>query len=177
MKGEKVRQTSMATPRRRGPQPAAGPNRILSPFTFHSSLVTPFIPRLPHLPLQIRQLLLHRRGDSGLWALPAGALDVGETLAQTVIREAREETGLVVEPLHVLSAHGGYEINYPNGDRLCPVGCLFECQVSGGELCPDGTESLEARFITPAELPALAPHIIPRMMPRIQTAFAAHQSR
>jgi ADP-ribose pyrophosphatase YjhB (NUDIX family) len=39
------------------------------------------------------RILLIRRADNGLWALPGGALDVGETPAEGVQREALEETG------------------------------------------------------------------------------------
>jgi 8-oxo-dGTP pyrophosphatase MutT (NUDIX family) len=37
------------------------------------------------------EILLQRRSDNALWALPGGTMDVGERIAQTVVREAREE--------------------------------------------------------------------------------------
>jgi ADP-ribose pyrophosphatase YjhB (NUDIX family) len=40
------------------------------------------------------RLLLIRRADNGKWAMPGGALDVGETVAEGVQREALEETGV-----------------------------------------------------------------------------------
>jgi len=43
-------------------------------------------------------ILLIRRADSGEWAMPGGALDVGETPAQGVAREVLEETGILCEP-------------------------------------------------------------------------------
>jgi len=43
------------------------------------------------------RLLLIRRADSGQWAMPGGALEVGETPAEGVIREVREETGIICE--------------------------------------------------------------------------------
>ncbi len=121
------------------------------------------------------RLLLHQRGDSGLWALPAGALDAGETLAHTAVREVAEETGLIIEPIRLVGAYGGYEVTYPNGDRLYPVGGLFLCRVAGGVLQADGAESLDVRFVSPADLPDLAPRTLPRMIPRIQTALAAYR--
>src|SRR5262245_21154164 len=43
-------------------------------------------------------ILLQRRRDSGLWSIPGGAMEVGERIAQTAVREVRAETGLDVEP-------------------------------------------------------------------------------
>ncbi len=40
------------------------------------------------------QILFLVRADNGLWDLPAGAIDPGETPAQAIVREVREETGL-----------------------------------------------------------------------------------
>ncbi len=40
-------------------------------------------------------ILLQRRRDTGQWALPGGAQDIGETAAQCAVRECLEETGIV----------------------------------------------------------------------------------
>ena len=53
----------------------------------------------------IEVVLVHRR-KPGLWALPKGTPDSGETLEETALREAREESGLQVEieePLRAIS--------------------------------------------------------------------------
>lgn len=42
-------------------------------------------------------ILLQRRHDTGQWALPGGAQDIGETAAQCAVRECLEETGIVAE--------------------------------------------------------------------------------
>jgi 8-oxo-dGTP pyrophosphatase MutT (NUDIX family) len=44
-----------------------------------------------------REVLLCGRSMDGLWALPKGTPEPGETLEQTALREVREETGVVVE--------------------------------------------------------------------------------
>ncbi|WP_369795974.1 NUDIX domain-containing protein [Actinoplanes sp. N902-109] len=41
-------------------------------------------------------MLLVRRSDNGNWALPGGAMDIGETLSETAVRETAEETGIEV---------------------------------------------------------------------------------
>jgi ADP-ribose pyrophosphatase YjhB (NUDIX family) len=40
------------------------------------------------------RVLFVRRGDSGMYAIPGGAVEIGETLAQALRREVMEETGL-----------------------------------------------------------------------------------
>jgi 8-oxo-dGTP diphosphatase len=55
-----------------------------------------------------RILLIRRPVDAarqpGLWDLPGGKLDHGETLQEALVREAREETGITVsvgDPIHI----------------------------------------------------------------------------
>ena len=48
------------------------------------------------------RLLLIRRADNGLWAMPGGALEVGETPAEGVEREAYEETGVRCRALRLI---------------------------------------------------------------------------
>jgi 8-oxo-dGTP pyrophosphatase MutT (NUDIX family) len=43
------------------------------------------------------RVLLIRRTDNGLWAIPGGAQDFGEYIAETAVRETREESGIDVE--------------------------------------------------------------------------------
>ena len=45
------------------------------------------------------RILLIRRADNGLWAMPGGALEVGETPAAGAVREALEESGVRCEPV------------------------------------------------------------------------------
>ncbi len=44
------------------------------------------------------EILLCGRSVDGLWALPKGTPQPGETLEETALREVREETGVIVEP-------------------------------------------------------------------------------
>jgi ADP-ribose pyrophosphatase YjhB (NUDIX family) len=86
------------------------------------------------------RVLLVRRGSEplkGHWTLPGGVLEVGETLVEGVVREVREETGLVVEPLELVELldrihpgsgreAGRVRYHYVIADYLC--------RVTGGEL-------------------------------------------
>ena len=51
------------------------------------------------------EILLIQRADSGLWATPGGAFEVGETAAEGACRECYEETGVRVEPLALIGVY------------------------------------------------------------------------
>jgi len=104
------------------------------------------------------QILFILRSDNGLWDLPAGAIDPGETPAQAVVREVREETGLLVEPTAVAGVFGGegYRFEYSNGDRVEYTVIVFECRIIGGELGSLDGEAAELHFISASERPTLA---------------------
>jgi len=83
-----------------------------------------------------RKVLLTRRTDNGLWCLPGGGMDPGESIAETCIREVREETGLEV---HITRLTGVYSspnwlTEYPDGSRVQIVALNFEAEVLGGNL-------------------------------------------
>jgi mutator protein MutT len=101
------------------------------------------------------QVLVERRSDDGTWGLPAGAVDPGETPAAAVVREVREETGLVVVPERVLGVFGGTRMRtrYPNGDEAEYTVVVFACRAVGGRLAAVDGEALELVFV-PAALAA-----------------------
>ena len=102
------------------------------------------------------RVLLIRRGQApllGEWSLPGGVLECGETLREATVREAREETGLVVETVDML---GVYERIVP-GDRRVRYHYVlidFLCRAVGGELRA-GSDAAEVGWFTRAELLAL----------------------
>jgi mutator protein MutT len=81
------------------------------------------------------RVLLVRRGSApmkGHWTLPGGVLELGESLHDGVVREVREETGLIVEPVELVELveriHREQErvqYHYVIADYLC--------RVTGGE--------------------------------------------
>ena len=106
------------------------------------------------------QILLQRRGDNGLWSLPGGGVDPGETPAEAIVREVLEETGLRVEPTAIVGVLGGLQhmrFTYPNGDQIEVVATLFACRVLGGRLRAEGEETLALDYFDLASLPPLFP--------------------
>jgi 8-oxo-dGTP pyrophosphatase MutT (NUDIX family) len=103
------------------------------------------------------RVLFIRRADNGQWGLPAGAIDPGETPAEAVAREVREETGLEVRPVRVAGVFGGrgYHVRYENGDEAEYTVIVFDCEVTGGTLSPADGEALDLRYFAPNDAPAL----------------------
>ena len=103
------------------------------------------------------RVLVLERSDDGQWDLPAGASDPGETPAETVEREVREESGLEVRAIRIAGVFGGREFRhtYPDGSRVEALVTVFECEWIGGELRHDDGEASAARFFAPHEMPRL----------------------
>ncbi|MBZ5547289.1 MAG: NUDIX hydrolase [Acidobacteriia bacterium] len=101
------------------------------------------------------RVLLIRRGQPpllGEWSLPGGVLECGETLREATVREAREESGLVVETVDML---GVYERVIRSDDgrvRYHYVLIDFLCRPIAGEL-KAGSDASEARWFTTEDLP------------------------
>ena len=116
------------------------------------------------------RLLLVRQGDSGIWTTPGGIIEPDENPADAVVREAWEETGLLVLPRRVMAVWGGpdFVVRYPNGDEAQYVILAFDCEIVGGELRADDEETVEARFWSHEDAAALP------LSPWLPPVLAAH---
>jgi 8-oxo-dGTP pyrophosphatase MutT (NUDIX family) len=102
------------------------------------------------------RVLLVKHTEGG-WGVVGGAVEPDEHPADAVVREAWEETGLLVEPLRVFGVYGGpeFHVTYPNGDELSCQGTAFECRVVGGSLRPDLDEVSELAYFSQTEAAGL----------------------
>jgi len=100
------------------------------------------------------RLLLVQDKPSGLWGPPSGIIDPHELPADAAVRETWEEAGVFVELTHILGVFAGEHFShvYDNGDRLAAVSTVFAARVIRGTPRPDGVETSDARFFTPAEI-------------------------
>jgi len=82
------------------------------------------------------RLLLLQRTDNGLWGLPGGAMEPGESLQETAKRETKEETGLDVEQLVLFDVFSGPELfyRYPNGAQVHNVTVVYQTHQAEGNL-------------------------------------------
>ncbi len=104
-------------------------------------------------------VLLQRRSDSGNWSLPGGVMELGETIAQTAVRELHEETGLDVELTGILGIYAdpGHVIAYSDGEIRQEFVIAYIGRVTGGTLAVSD-ESTNVRFVAPDEFDALPIH-------------------
>lgn len=99
------------------------------------------------------RLLLIKRGHepgAGLWSLPGGRIEPGETDAEALVREMREETGLEVEPGPLLGA-----VQRPAADGGVLHIRDYAATIIGGVLHP-GDDAADARWVGPEDLDWIA---------------------
>jgi ADP-ribose pyrophosphatase YjhB (NUDIX family) len=103
-----------------------------------------------------RQVLLAKRTDNGLWCLPGGHVDLGETLEKACLRELFEETGLQgrVERLIGIYSDPENSLHIAQGPEWHTIRVSFLCQVVGGTIT-SSSETSEIRYFDLDQLPAL----------------------
>jgi 8-oxo-dGTP diphosphatase len=98
------------------------------------------------------RVLLARRGidpAAGLWDLPGGFCEPGETPEECAVRELREETGAEIEVTgflgHIVDTYG------PGGDRT--LNCVFRARLVGDPVLVATDDVAELRWFDASELP------------------------
>lgn len=102
------------------------------------------------------RILLQRRRDNEMWALPGGVMELGESLGACAAREVREETGFTVEPIGIVGIYSDpkHVFSYGDGEVRQEFSICFECRIVGGELAVSD-ESYEVEFFDRDDVAAL----------------------
>ncbi|SEG94921.1 ADP-ribose pyrophosphatase YjhB, NUDIX family [Thermomonospora echinospora] len=110
------------------------------------------------------EILMQRRADSGLWALPGGAMEMADSLPGTAVREVKEETGYDIEVIGLVGTYTDprHIIAYSDGEVRRQFNVCFLARLVGGEL-QISDESLEVRWVPPGELDELPMHHTQRL--------------
>jgi 8-oxo-dGTP pyrophosphatase MutT (NUDIX family) len=113
------------------------------------------------------RILLVKRRDNTLWALPGGGHDIGESIEQTAVREVKEETGLDVEVTRLVGIYTNpaHVVAFTDGEVRQQFSLCFTTKLRGGELAIDH-ESTDIAWTQPADIEQLEMH--PSMRLRIQ---------
>ena len=103
------------------------------------------------------RVLLQLRGDKKTWAIPGGAMELGESTLDTAKREFFEETGIKVQATRFLNVYSNFEEVYPNGDKVQTVVFIYElAAVSPVNIANfHNEETLHLRFFSKEEIEKL----------------------
>ncbi|MEW2547910.1 NUDIX domain-containing protein [Streptomyces sp. NPDC047002] len=113
-----------------------------------------------------QRLLLQRRSDNGMWALPGGAMEIGETLPDCAIRETREETGIDVEIVGLVGTYTNprHVFSYDDGEVRQEFSVCFLARPVGGRMAVS-SESTDVQWFAPADVADLP--MVPSIRKRV----------
>jgi 8-oxo-dGTP pyrophosphatase MutT (NUDIX family) len=105
-----------------------------------------------------RILLQQRKHPYGIWGIPGGLMELGESAEDTARRELMEEAGISVGDLQLIGVFSGPQnfIRAPNGDEFYAVTIAYFTKQFSGEPAVRDAESLNFRFFHMHELPEIA---------------------
>lgn len=108
------------------------------------------------------RVLMIQRSDNGHWALPAGAMELGESISDCAAREVREETGLVATSLTPFALYTGPDRTFTNmyGHTYQLFTVAFRVDTWEGTLLTSTDETTDAGFFAPDELPTPTGHAV-----------------
>jgi 8-oxo-dGTP pyrophosphatase MutT (NUDIX family) len=103
------------------------------------------------------RILFIRRRDNGLWAMPAGSQELGESILDCLKREVKEESGLDVILATPMAIYSQVSIVTASGDPYQLFLVQFLVDEWSGELVTETDETVDARFLDLDELPENIP--------------------
>ena len=110
------------------------------------------------------RLLLIQRSDNHRWAIPAGAMELGESMEECAIREVWEETGLRATALTPFAFHTSYTYTNEWGHTYQQILMSFRIDRWRGELRRQTEESIDAGFFPLDALPGPKSFIIDEVL-------------
>ena len=116
------------------------------------------------------RLLMIRRTDNGLYALPGGRHELGETMTETAVRETEEETGLRIEVTGLIGIYSNpdHVMAYSDGEVRQEFSICFRGRAIGGEP-RTSDESSEVLWVERQDLDAIEVH--PSIRLRIEHGY------
>jgi ADP-ribose pyrophosphatase YjhB (NUDIX family) len=99
------------------------------------------------------EILMIRRTDNDNWAVPGGAIDLGESVAQAAVRETREESGIECEITGIVGIYSDpkHVILYTsNGEARQEFSIVLTARPLSGQPTPS-SESSEVRWVPVSE--------------------------
>jgi 8-oxo-dGTP pyrophosphatase MutT (NUDIX family) len=112
------------------------------------------------------KILLQKRPE-GMWGLPGGLLELGESVEEAGRREVFEETGVEIGQLQLVEIFSGkqYFRKLPNGDEFYPVTIAYVSKdIKKNTIKIDGKESIDAGFFPLHELPEQTSPLVRKMI-------------
>jgi len=105
------------------------------------------------------KVLLTKRSDNGLWCLPGGRMEPGESIEECCCREVFEETGLVIRTTRLIGVYSNRDqlVVYKDGAKVQMIVLSFEAIITGGAL-GTSTETTDARYFPFTELDSVEFH-------------------
>jgi 8-oxo-dGTP pyrophosphatase MutT (NUDIX family) len=104
-------------------------------------------------------ILLTRRRDNGLWVMPAGAIELNESIYECLEREIKEETGLQVIAATPIAIYTEARFNFVNAfeENHQMFALVFRIDKWRGKLLTETDETIDACFFHPNDFPETTP--------------------
>lgn len=112
------------------------------------------------------RLLLIRRRDNGLWSMPAGAMELGESITECAVRELWEESGLEATEITPIAMHTGADYTNRNmfGDVYQHFVVVFRVDRWCGDLVRQTSETVDAGFFPEPAPPRPLSAVVPETL-------------
>lgn len=116
------------------------------------------------------RILMVKEKVDGLWTLPGGWADIGDTPSEAAVREIHEEAGFQTRPIKLLALYDRQRQGHPV-ETYYTYKFFFLCEITGGEASTNH-ETLDVGFFGLDDLPRLSTPRVTRA--QIERMFAHH---